>query len=128
MSFYALYQQSRDISPVVRGLARLIEGGQWIHWSGLGLACRKLSPGMAAKWGQSLEFWQEDRDVRWPDSGVTLNAAEKEHLYAIYERVYLIPERERAAAARAAEARQTEESQRAWREQLEQLEQIGSAA
>lgn len=148
MNFYTLYEANRDISPVVRGLARLIESGTWITWYGDGGYWRDLTP-PTEEWktivpdgpfkgaeiqalppGRTLRFSREGRDVNWPKSYRygechLLNAAEKEHLYAIYERVYLIPDQELTAARRKAEVEEARRLQQAWQQELEQ---IGSAA
>lgn len=133
MSFYPAFQHAVGISPAVRGLARLIEGGKWTLWCGDG-AWRSLTPPMA-QWeckgglrglreGRTLRFSRHDRDVEWPvemyGARHPLNAAEKELLYAIYERDYLIPERERVAAQRKADDKESQCAQQAWQRELEQ--------
>lgn len=143
MSFYPCYQTG-DISTVVRGLGALIEGGKWIHWSGDGGAWRDLTPPME-EWdtvtegpfsgarglsgGRTLRFSRYDRDVSWPKrsfgEGHPLTPAEIEHLYAIYERVYLIPEREANARRREEERAESEQASAQW---LEQLAAAGRAA
>ncbi len=133
MSFYPLYQHVHVISPAVRGLARLIEGGKWINWFGDGGAWRDLTPPMedwdesqgirGLRMGRTLRFSRYDRDVNWPKEsfgeGYPLSDDEKEYLYAIYERVYVIPERERAAKAAQQEKREREQAESAWLGQLE---------
>ncbi len=129
-----------SISAAVRGLATLIERGNWIAWTNSEGGWRHFTPptkeweessGIAVgSYTKSLQFATCRRWVRWGyDSHIVreLTAAEMEYLYEIIDRVYL--ERERRAdeerrIATASEEKRRRERDAAW---IKELEEIGSA-